>query len=166
MTSSHLHYGHYTGALYPLDLHAEPSLHQKQTLRSLLDICAAYIVQDSTLTSNAAQVVPQEIFVPLMRAALLGNKDRAVEALLYHWPYATLSLKTLVPSLFTSVLPLYDTDYLSDIVRNSLRYTTCLAHTFLEGLKNKSPSKLRYLDISGFPTGKYARLDLDDISQD
>lgn len=81
------------------------------------------------------------------------NKDRAIEVLLSNWHMEALVLSDLTPNIFTSLKPLHDTYYLSDVVRQGLRYTTCLAHTFLECVKKKMPTRLHFLDLSGFPTG-------------
>ena len=70
------------------------------------------------------------------------------------WHLESLVLRDLAPNIFTSLQPLHDTYYLSDIIRQGLRYTTCLAHTFLECVKKKMPTRLHYLDLTGFPTGK------------
>jgi hypothetical protein len=59
----------------------------------------------------------------------------------------------MVPELFTSVQPLVNMTHLRDIVRQGLRYTTSLAHTFMEALKKNAPTNLKFLDLSGFPTG-------------
>ena len=56
--------------------------------------------------------------------------------------------------MFTDLKALYSDAYVADRMRRGVKYTTCLAHTFVECLKKRSPTKLKYLDISGFPTGK------------
>ncbi|OWF47983.1 leucine-rich repeat-containing protein 14-like [Mizuhopecten yessoensis] len=151
-----LQYDHYQGAVYPLDLHAEPNhgQYRKTPIKSLVNLCAEYIVRDATVTKEAVQHVPHHLSVALMQAALLDNRDRSMETLISHWPLNSLTLKKLAPTLFTSVVPLYNSTYLSDIVRQSLRYTTCLSHTFLECLKKRTPTKLKYLDMTGFPTAE------------
>ena len=101
------------------------------------------------------QEIPQELCSVLMRAALHLAKDRSIEVLLSHWPYSSLSLSRLAPALFCSCEALYDTrNYLIDRMRHGIKYTTCLAHIFVECLKKRSPTKLKYLDLSGYPTGK------------
>jgi len=150
-----LWYDHYQGAVYPLNLTAEANhaVFRKKTVKSLVDLCSQYIVKDSSMTMTAVKYIPSELCISLMQQALLDNRDRAMEVLISYWPIETLSLKKLAPNLFTSVLPLFDSAYLSDIVRQCLRYTTCLSHTFLECLKNRTPTKLKFLDMTGFPTG-------------
>ncbi|CAC5378711.1 unnamed protein product [Mytilus coruscus] len=148
-----LWYEYYQGVVYPLDLCSPPAIgQQKKSVASLTTLCSRYIIQDSTMTAQAIHYIPKELCIVLMQEALICNKDRAVDVLLSHWPFETLSLQKLVPNVFTSVRPLYDMLYLSEVTRQCLRYTTCLAHTFLECVKNKTPTKLRYLDMSGFPT--------------
>ncbi|XP_033736693.1 LOW QUALITY PROTEIN: leucine-rich repeat-containing protein 14-like [Pecten maximus] len=151
-----LQYDHYQGAVYPLDLHADPNHGQfrKTHIKSLVNLCAEYIVRDASFTREAVQHIPYHLSVALMQAALLDNRDRSMETLISHWPLNSLTLKKLAPSLFTSVVPLYNSTYLTDIVRQSLRYTTCLSHTFLECLKKRTPTKLKYLDMTGFPTAE------------
>lgn len=150
-----LWYDNYQGAVYPLDLHAAPAIgrFQKST-SSLVETCCKFIVRDSNFTSYIVNIVPKELRVCLMKEALKENKDRAIEVLLSNWHMEALVLRELTPNIFTSLKPLHDTYYLSDIVRQGLRYTTCLAHTFLECVKKKMPTRLRYLDLSGFPTAE------------
>ncbi|XP_046362808.1 leucine-rich repeat-containing protein 14-like isoform X1 [Haliotis rufescens] len=153
-----LWYDHYQGAVYPLDLHAQAncawSKSPKGKVPTLTHLCAAYIVKDSTMTYQAVEVMPQTLCLPLMHEALLGNRDRAIEVLLSHWPLSTMSLSGLAPPVFTSLLPLYNSVYLADIVRQSLRYTTTMAHTFIESLRKRQPTNLRYLDLTGYPTAE------------
>lgn len=151
-----LWYDHYQGAVYPLDLHADANhgQYRKTPIKSLVNLCAEYIVRDASMTQTAVQHIPVHLSVALMQAALLDNRDRSMETLISHWPLNGLTLNKLAPSLFTSLVPLYDSTYLSDIVRQSLRYTTCLSHTFLECLKKRTPTKLKYLDMTGFPTAE------------
>ena len=74
--------------------------------------------------------------------------------LISHWPAETLSLKNLIPSIFASILTLYDSDYLSNVVRRGVMCTTNLAHGAIHMLQEKtSTSKLKYLDLTGYPTG-------------
>ncbi|KAK6187267.1 hypothetical protein SNE40_005332 [Patella caerulea] len=148
----------YRGAFYPVDLTAEPapiySKYNKQSVKSLVNICCSYIVKDSTMTLEAIQVVPQGLCIPLMIEALFNNKDRAIEVLLAHWPMESFSLRLLAPNLFVSLLPLYNDAYLSDIVRRGMSYTTTLVHRFIQCLKNRHPTKLKYLDMTGYPTAE------------
>ncbi|XP_069124209.1 leucine-rich repeat-containing protein 14-like [Argopecten irradians] len=153
---SSLQYDHYQGAVYPLDLQEEPNHgdYRRTHIKSLVNLCAEYIVRDASFTKVAVQHIPNHLSVALMQAALLDNRDRSMETLISHWPLNSLSLRKLAPSLYTSVVPLYNSTYLTDIVRQSLRYTTCLSHTFLECLKKRTPTRLKYLDMSGFPTAE------------
>ena len=56
--------------------------------------------------------------------------------------------------MFTDLKALYSDAYVADRMRHGVKYTTCLVHTFVECLKKRSPTKLKCLDISGYPTGK------------
>ncbi|XP_048764168.2 leucine-rich repeat-containing protein 14-like [Ostrea edulis] len=156
MMQTTLWYDNYQGAVYPLDLHAPPAIGRfnRKSSSSLVEICSKYIVRDSSLTLHTVHCVPKEVRVCLMKEALKDNKDRAIEVLISNWHMESLVLRDLTPNLFTSLQPLHDTYYLSDIVRQGLRYTTCLAHTFLECVKKKMPTKLRFLDMSGYPTAE------------
>ena len=44
-------------------------------------------------------------------------------------------------------------DELKRRVNQAIRYTTCVVHTFIESIKNRKPTQLRHLDITGFPAG-------------
>ena len=98
------------------------------------------------------------LFRLFAQEALLKNRELAIGCLMGSWPNQVLQLHRLVPSLFTSVQPLYNLTHLGDIVKQGLRYTTNLAHTFLEALKNSGQTRLRFLDLSGFPTGMWCVL--------
>ncbi|XP_005092428.1 leucine-rich repeat-containing protein 14 [Aplysia californica] len=150
-----LWYDHYKGSLFPLDLDAPPSCEQNRTsTSSLLEICCSYVVKDAAMTRAAIDCVPSILRVHMMEAALKGNHDRSIQALMSRWSLQSLVLSRLVPSVFTSLLPLYRPVYQSDLVRQGLRYTTALAHTFLECLRQVSSTKIRHLDITGFPTAE------------
>ncbi|XP_041362721.1 leucine-rich repeat-containing protein 14-like [Gigantopelta aegis] len=167
-TKNLLWYDHYKGAVYPLDLSVHPDSVRIQKLGqascigstsknipSLVHICSNFIVRDSTLTKKAISIVPTTLLLPLIQEALLSNKDRALNVLISHWSAETLSLKNLVPSIFSSILPLYDSEYLSNIVRRGVMCTTNLAHGVIHMLQQKtSTSKLKYLDLTGYPTAE------------
>ncbi|XP_059173364.1 uncharacterized protein LOC131953900 [Physella acuta] len=148
-------YDHYKGAVYPLDLEGPPCCRQMQTSAPfLLEVCCAFIVRDANLTRAAIDSVPPILCIHLMEAALKGNHDRSIQALMSRWNLKSLVLSKLVPSVFSSLLPMYKPLYQSDLVRQGLRYTTSLAHTFLECLRQESPTKMRHLDLTGFPTAE------------
>lgn len=66
-----LWYDNYQGAVYPLDLHADPAIgFFRKTTSSLVETCCKFVVKDSSLTSYAVQVVPKELRVCLMKEAL------------------------------------------------------------------------------------------------
>ena len=85
--------------------------------------------------------------------ALFKNREQAVCCIVGAWSSSELHLSHLVPPLFTSVQPLYNMTYLDDIVSQGLQYTSCLVRSFLEALKNNCDTKLKLMDLSGFPTG-------------
>ncbi|GFS15058.1 leucine-rich repeat-containing protein 14, partial [Elysia marginata] len=148
-------YDHYKGAVYPLDLDAPPHVKSKRTqCPTLLEACCAFIARDASLTRQSIENVPPILYIHLMEAALRGNHDRSVQALMSQWRLPYLVLSKLVPSVFSSYFPLYDSSYQSDLVRQGLRYTTTLAHTFLECLRQESPTRIRRLDLTGFPTAE------------
>lgn len=150
-------YDHFRGALYPLNLELCRSRSQKsQTVKSLLQIAADYIVQDSTSTTMALNVLPQELCTVLMQQALEGNRDIAVSVLLTKWPLQSLCLRKFAPDIFTNMGMLHDHAELTRIAKQGLRYTTCLAHNFLETLKKKCKTKLKFVDLTGYPTGNYS----------
>ena len=121
--------------------------------KSLTELCCQKIVQDSMMTKLARETVPVDLCESLMRAALVLGKDRAVEQLIAGWPWQQLALKNFVVPMFDSVRPLYSEIDLAEHTRCSVKHTTCLAHTFMECLKRRESSKLRYLDLTGYPSG-------------
>ncbi|ESP03776.1 hypothetical protein LOTGIDRAFT_230103 [Lottia gigantea] len=148
----------YSGSIYPVDFESEPTpacqKNKTPQMKSLVDTCCNYIVRDSSMTLEAIETVPKDLCIPLMKEALLTNKDRAMEVLLTHWPMESFSLKSLAPNLFTSLMLLYNDSYLSEVVRQGMRYTTTLVHRFIQGLKKGHPNKLKYLDLTGYPTAE------------
>ena len=151
---SSLWYGHFSGAAYPLNL-KECALHSfpQNQVKPLVELAADFIVKDSTSTVNAINVLPQELCITLMKQALEGNRDRAVAVLLSHWPSQALKVKQLAPDINSSLKLLHDHDFLVQTGKQGLRYTTCVAQNFLETLKKKCACKLKYVDMTGYPTG-------------
>lgn len=148
-------YDHFRGALYPFNLEAcKTSSRRQQNVKSLLEIAADFIVQDSTTTESAVNVLPQELCTVLMQQALEGNRDRAVDVLLTKWPLQSLTLKKFAPDIFVNLSLLHDGVQLQRVAKQGLRYTTCVAHNFLETLKKKCKTKLKYVDITGYPTAE------------
>ena len=154
----------YKGILYPLDLDKKiESLKDtnllslnggKDSLKSLVDLSAEKIVMDSTSTARALEVVPSELCYSLMRAALVRTRDRSIDVLIAKWPWSVLSLQKMAPCMFDSISTLYNDVTVAERMRKGVKYTTCLAHTFVECLKKRAPTKLKYLDLTGFPAGK------------
>ena len=138
---------------YAVDLTKIEDRHQHAKISLLVDLCARTIVQDSSQTKRVVLFIPHELYYNLMKAALLSSRDGAIEVLICQWPWQRLSLQKLVPDLFDSVALLYDNPYFSETMRTSIKYTTCLTQTFVECLKRRAPTKLRTLDLSGFPVG-------------
>ena len=143
----------YKGSLYPTRLVANAEKECPDVL-TLVDISCQKIVLDATSTEHAVQVVPIELCYSLMRAALTLSRDRAIEVLVAFWPWQILSLRKFVPQLFDGVTPLYSSLHVVEKMRKGMKYTTCLAHTFVECLKRRSPTRLKCLDLTGFPTGR------------
>ncbi|KAL8588991.1 hypothetical protein ACOMHN_065773 [Nucella lapillus] len=157
--SPSLWYSNYKGAVFPVDLQAPPALLRGKArhVKTLVELAAAKIVQSSDMTGAALTVIPKTLYEPLMMEALFKNHELAVQRIIAWWPGPALVLRDMVPELFTSVQPLYNMEYLTDIVKQGLRYTTSLAHTFLDVLKRQaynSKTRLRFLDLTGFPTAE------------
>lgn len=148
-------YDHFRGALYPFNLEeCKKSARKLQTVKTLLELAADFIVQDSTATVAAVNILPQELCTVLMQQALEGNRDRAVDVLLTKWPLQSLTLKKFAPDIFTNLGLLHDGYQLQRVAKQGLRYTTCVAHNFLETLKKKCKTKLKFVDITGYPTAE------------
>ena len=67
-----------------------------------------------------------------MASALKGNHDRSIQALLSKWSLPKLILSNMVPSVFTSLMPLYQAKYQADLVRqgNYLKVCFCQLHWY------------------------------------
>ena len=152
----------YKGTLYPLPLTrrhpakspGRPQQDCQAPVPSLVDLCCDKVVLDATSTNRAIDTVPTDLCYSLMRSALLRARDRAIEVLIARWPGPLLSLKKLAPLLFDDIRALYDTQYVKERMRRGVKYTTCLAHTFVECLKKRPPTRLKFLDLSGYPSGE------------
>lgn len=115
-----------------------------------------FISEAKQLQSNtdfSDWIVPIELRHALLKAALLLFRDDAVEKILSAWPSERLILSQYVEPMFYNVNPLYSDLDLCMEMRRGVKYTTCLAHSFMVCLKRKDRTKLRYLDLTGFPTG-------------
>lgn len=143
----------YRGTLYPIQSPTEPQ--KKASQPSLVDLCCAKLVADASSTDRALQSIPQELFYNLMKAALTFTRDRTIEVLVAKWPSPVLKLSQFAPGLFEDLGALYNNVYLSEQMRKGVKYTTCLAHTFVECLKKRAPTKLKCLDLTGYPTGGF-----------
>ena len=121
--------------------------------RSLVEVCCQKIVQDSAMTRAARRTVPVDLCYTLMSEALRLDRDLAVEQLVANWPWHTLALRNFVPVMFGSIAPLVGETELAEHMRRGVKRTTCLAHTFMECLKKKTATKLRCLDLTGYPAG-------------
>lgn len=158
MTDSALLIDFYRGAVYPLDLESgSGGCHEageKKNVKSLVNLCAAYIVLDCSMTKLAAVVVPNELKIVLMQEALLCSRDQAFSVLMYEWPISHLSLKTLVPNFFSTIHPLYNMNFLMTRVHKAMLWSTCLVNAFIKGMKKDKFRVLRILDLSGYPTCK------------
>lgn len=152
---SSLWYDHFSGAAYPLNLTECARKSFLKQVKPLIELAADFIVRDSSSTLNAVSILPQDLCITLLKQALEGNRDRAVAVLLAHWPSQTLKLRQLAPDIFSSLKLLHDHNFLVQTGKQGLRYTTCVAQNFLETLKKKSTCKLKYVDMTGYPTGRY-----------
>lgn len=142
----------YRGVLYPIE-HGSTATKAPNPVPKLVDLCSAVIVLDSSSTKRALEMVPQELCYSMMKAALVLAKDRSIEVLVAHWPWRILTLRKFAPPLFDDISALYGSAYVARKMRCGVKYTTCLAHTFVECLKKRTSTKLRYLDLTGYPTG-------------
>ncbi|XP_064619464.1 preferentially expressed antigen in melanoma-like protein 7 [Lineus longissimus] len=144
------------GALYPVNLDGTWSdiSSGDRWVTPLLDLCSECIVKDSTMTKNTLDVVPNDLFVNLMRAALLKEKDRAISVILSHWPWQSLVLSKFVSDEKDPVTILYNRNVLAWKTRRAMKYTTCLVTNFVDCLKKRAPTRLKYLDLTGFPAAE------------
>lgn len=154
MSDVSLHYT-YRRVLYPIvfECSSQTELESEQNVFKLVDLAARKIVSDSSLAHITAQTVPKALFHNLMKFALLDMRDRTIDILLTYWPWKSLVLSELVPPLFDNIAALYDNDTVKFCMRRGIKYTTNLAHIFVEKLKRNENMKLCYLDLSGFPMG-------------
>ncbi|XP_074648057.1 leucine-rich repeat-containing protein 14-like [Tubulanus polymorphus] len=139
------------GACYPLKLADDINLSLDKPIAPLVDIAAAKIVESSSVTHACLDFIPTELFINLMQAALLYERDASVAVLIHKWPWQKLILKNIAPVIDDNLLILHDCDLKIKKVRRGLKYTTTLVTNFLDCRKKRSPSKLKFMDLSGFP---------------
>jgi len=115
------------------------------------------------MTAVARDTVPLSLCEALLISALQNDRDRSVEQLVAGWPWRHLFLRNYVPPMFAPRLagsrqrcPSYGSDLeMCEHMRRGVKQTTCLVHTFIECLKRHTETKLRYLDLTGYPSGWY-----------
>jgi len=114
------------------------------------------------MTACARDTVPLSLCEALLVAALQSGRDRSIEQLVAGWPWQHLFLRNYVPPMFGPRAPgsrqrclTYSSDpEMCEHMRRGVKQTTCLAHTFIECLKRHTDTKLRYLDLTGYPSGQ------------
>ena len=118
-------------------------------------------LQDASMTAQARDTVPLSLCEALLSAALQKDRNRSVEQLVAGWPWRHLLLRKYIPPMFgprplgcLQRFPSYGSDLeMCEHMRRGVKRTTCLAHTFIECLKRHDETKLRYLDLTGYPSG-------------
>jgi len=75
-SSPSLWYGNYRGAVYPIDLHAAPTDlgTRVRHVKTLVELCAEKIVQDSDMTRHAISIIPKPLCEPLMK---VGGEEQS-----------------------------------------------------------------------------------------
>lgn len=154
------------GAIYPLDL-ASSTQEQLSTIpskirsldnwpfnnvldSSLVHMCAKVIVNNQNLIDQATETVPDELFVPLFKAALYPVRDSAIDVLINKWPFKSLVVSHFLNNMFTSLLIMYNEGEMGLRTRLGVKYSADIVHSFIDALRNRR-TKLRYLDITGLP---------------
>ena len=84
-SSPSLWYGNYKGAVYPIDLHAAPTDlgARVRHVKTLVELCAEKIVQDSDMTRHAISIIPKPLCEPLMKVG--GEEQSVLCTWLYFW---------------------------------------------------------------------------------
>ncbi len=154
------------GAIYPLDLASstQEQLNKASTKvrsldnwpfnnvldTSLVHLCAKVIVNNHSLVETATDVIPDELFVPLFKAALYPVRDAAIDTLINKWPFKSLIVSHFLNNMFTSLLIMYNEGEMGLRTRLGVKYSADIVHSFIDALRNRR-TKLRYLDITGLP---------------
>ncbi len=77
-----------------------------------------------------------------------------LQALICRWPWTLLSFRGLFPPAFTELKSLYCNEYVCGGITFWRDLTRSLVVNFLECITQPSDTKVKYLDISGYPTGR------------
>ena len=70
------------------------------------------------------------------------------------WPSTSFSFRALSPPTFVELRALYDGLYVCGGIQICRDVTYSIVVNFLECLTKQSPTNLKYVDISGYPTGE------------
>src|SRR6218665_1863 len=124
-------------------------------MHSLAELCALRVVVNPDLMAIAGTTIPKALYDTLLKAALLLSNDRAIEQLVAAWPWKVLALRNFAQPIFSTLNPLFCELDLCEQMRRGVKHTTCLAHILMECLKRKDATKLRCLDLTGYPCGEY-----------
>lgn len=141
------------GALHAVDYDTPPDAKKRRVRVPMLsEISSEVIARDAGFTKNVLDYLPPQLLFCVMKAAIVKGHDRSVDVMLPHWPHSTFSLLQIWPDLYNTLEILYNNELHNTRMRQGIQTTNYLINAFLNIVKKKVPTKLRNLDLRGFPT--------------
>lgn len=130
------------------------------SISSLFELCCKPVVSDGQFFKQVLPYIPISFYPILMKYALKNGRRPSIQLLLNAWPFPTFCLSSLIKPIYPYIQSIYnEDDYFSPQqhhIHTSYLYTSYLINSFINYLSNYSnlaKSKLRILDLRGFPIG-------------
>jgi hypothetical protein len=154
------------GASFQINYNDDEDNNQSELIKnskisSLTDLCCSLIVQNECLTERACDIIPNELFYPLFRAALdYTQDDRCINILITRWPYRIFRLENFVKKKLTSLKMLLCEKTALQRTKQAIKYSVIIIPRFIDSIRqqqqqqeiNKNKvSNLRILDVTNFP---------------
>ncbi|XP_067118568.1 leucine-rich repeat-containing protein 14-like [Centruroides vittatus] len=122
---------------------------------SLFECCCDAAVSDGQFFKKMFPYIPISFYPALMKSALKNGNLPSIHILLNVWSDPIFCLSSLVKPVYPHIRGIYDeTNHL--YLQQQQMYTSALINSFMNYLSNYSKlskSKLRILDLQGFPIG-------------
>ncbi|CAF2339158.1 unnamed protein product [Rotaria sp. Silwood2] len=127
-------------------------------ISSLTNLCCSIIVRNESLTEQACEIIPKELFNQLFRAALhYTQDDTCINILISRWPYRIFRLENFVDEKLTSLKMLLDEKAALQRTKQAIKYSVIIIPRFIDTIRQqqqiiqKRLSNIRILDVTNFP---------------
>ncbi|CAF5010380.1 unnamed protein product [Rotaria sp. Silwood1] len=124
----------------------------------LTDLCCSIVVRNESLTEQACETIPKELFNQLFRAALhYTQDDTCINILISRWPYRVFRLENFVDEKLTSLKMLLCEKTALQRTKQAIKYSVIIIPRFIDTIRQqqqitqKKLSNIRILDVTNFP---------------